>query len=641
MTPADPGLEYSIQEAAAKLGIPIHKLRRWDRDGVLVARRTEGGHRRYGREIIDSLAAAGLAGMDQSEELAAIKQALEDKRRIIRLLLDSEQRYRDLVEASHDLIWATDAQGRFTYLNASANDIFGLPPEDLRGRCFFDFESEPSHVANRRFLAMLRKNDEVKNFVTHVVGVDGRERWISINARQLRNGQGVVTELRGTARDITEQHLAALKLKTDPLTGLENRGSLQRKLEEALAAQGHGALLLLDIDHFKYINERFGHHAGDKFLVGIASVLSNVLKEVEAGLYRVGGDEFAILLPDTLRQQAAEVAERALQAVRRYAFVAKGKRQISNFTVSIGIALYPFHGGDAVSLIGNADIALYQAKGGGRNRSTLFDQDARNIRDNNRRVHWAARLRTVLDQDRLLLYAQPALQLAERRPVHQEVLVRMRGDDGAIIGPEQFIEIAESLRLIQEIDLAVVQKLLRHVEARGAADTQRYFVNLSQVSMSDARWMRGLTRTLLASRVDPGRLVFEISESAAMAEVDATERFAHEIRQAGCRFAIDGFGSGFNSFYYLKRLQIDYLTIDGALTRDFADERSDSVYLKALHEMAQGLARQVIAQWVETPDALARLISSGVRFGQGYLFQRPLPLETPPASDDDIASNVA
>src|SRR5687768_11491907 len=296
-------MEYSIQEASELLGIPIQKLRRWDEQGVLVALRTSGGHRRYARELIDRLAASGLgASADKaSKELVTVKRALAEKRRIIQLLLESENRYRDLVETSHDLIWATDAQGRFTYLNTAAHDIFGLAPKDLIGRCFFDFEAGAAHIANRRFLATLRKSGEVKNYVTHVMTAARADRWIGINARLTHDDNGEVLGIRGTARDITEQHLQTARIEHlamhDPLTDLPNRHSLQSAIEQALRDGGVGALLFIDIDHFKYVNDNFGHRQGDQLIVGVGSVLRDSMRGYDAELYRLGGDEFAIHLP--------------------------------------------------------------------------------------------------------------------------------------------------------------------------------------------------------------------------------------------------------------------------------------------------------------------------------------------------------
>ena len=203
--------EYTIQEAAARLGIPLQKLRRWDAQGVLVARRTNGGHRRYSREIIDGLArSAAVPAPDRhdpadpesgkvEDQLAAARRTLKEKRRIIQLLLESESRYRDLVETSHDLIWTTDALGRFTYLNNACVELFGLRPRGLLGRCFFDFEARPQHVSNRRFLSALRKNGEVQNYLTHLISTDGTDRWVGINARVSHDEEGRIVGLRGTA----------------------------------------------------------------------------------------------------------------------------------------------------------------------------------------------------------------------------------------------------------------------------------------------------------------------------------------------------------------------------------------------------------------------------------------------------------
>src|SRR5262245_10778922 len=226
-----PPTEYSIQEVSEMLGIPIQKLRRWDEQGVLTATRSHGGHRRYDRELIERLATAGGPGSDKTvKELATVRKSLAEKRRIIQLLLESESRYRDLVETSHDLIWTTDSQGRFTYLNAASSAIFGMAPKDLLGRCFFDFESGTSHVSNRRFLASLKRSGEVKHYVSRLVTAKGEDRWIGINARIVSDDNGKACGIRGTARDITEEQLATSRIEHlamhDALTELPNRLSL-------------------------------------------------------------------------------------------------------------------------------------------------------------------------------------------------------------------------------------------------------------------------------------------------------------------------------------------------------------------------------------------------------------------------------
>jgi diguanylate cyclase (GGDEF)-like protein/PAS domain S-box-containing protein len=640
--------EYSIQQVSEMLGIPIQKLRRWDEQGVLVASRTEGGHRRYSKELIDRLAAStGAAGADRtSRELATIRKALAEKRRIIQLLVESESRYRDLVETSHDLIWTTDAQGRFTYLNNAALEIFGLPPRDLLGRCFFDFEAGGAHVSNRRFLATLRRRGEVRNYVTHVVTAWGEDRWIGINARVILDESGAVCGLRGTARDITEQHLATQRIEHlalhDPLTDLPNRHSLQRRIEAALEAGGVGALLFLDLDHFKYVNDHFGHRVGDQIIVGVGSVLREVVREVKGELFRLGGDEFAIHLPSALRREAVSVAERALNAVRHYRYHAGQQKVISGLTASAGIALYPFQGSDVPALLSNVDIAMYQAKDHGRNRHVLFDQASDSLRSTHRRVHWAKKLRDAIESDRLVLYRQPVVRLKDRRPVHQEVLVRLREEDGRDVAAGQFIELAESLGLAQEIDLLVIDKLLAHMRAQQQIGKKlRYFVNLSRISISDPRWTRKLSERLASSGANPSQLVFEITETAAMSEIDVTLAFIRAMKELGCRFALDDFGAGFSSFYYLKRFEVDYLKIDGSFVRDLAHDEGSRIFVKALNEVARTQQKQVIAECVETQEALQILLEMGSQYGQGHLFQPPVPLVQPLEPGLDTAASAA
>lgn len=625
-----PEMEYSIQEASELLGIPIQKLRRWDEQGVLVALRTSGGHRRYAKEFINRLATTPTSpgAEKQSQELVTIKRSLAEKRRIIQLLLESENRYRDLVETSHDLIWVTDAQGRFTYLNNASHEIFGLAPKDLIGRCFFDFESGPSFISNRRFLATLKRAGEIKNYITHLVSTLGDDRWIGINARITTDENNEMLGIRGTARDITEQHLATLRIEHlalhDVLTDLPNRHSLQRCIETSIEHGSIGALLFLDIDHFKYINDNFGHRSGDLLIIGIGSALRDIMRNCKGELYRLGGDEFAIHLPEGLRKEAVDVAKTALDAIRHYRFQASEEKVIANLTASVGIALYPFHGNDLPTLLSNVDIAMYQAKDLGRNRYTLFNQSSDSLRGTHQRIHWAKKLRDALDEDRLVLFSQPVVQLKDLKPVHHEILVRIIDSNGNFILPANFIELAESLGMIQEIDMRVVEKLLKFMADNGQDGKKlRYFINLSRLSISDPHWIQRLIKVLRASHVDPSQLVFEITETAAMAEIDVTLTFIRKLKALGCRFALDDFGAGFSSFYYLKRLDVDYLKIDGSFIRDLATDESSRIFVKAVNDVARGLNQQVIAEGVETSEVVRLLLDMGAQFGQGYLFQRP------------------
>ncbi len=620
--------EYSIQEAADLLGVPIPKLRRWDKQGVLVAVRTDGGHRRYPKELIDQIASSGGGGDKVAQELATVKRSLAEKGRIIQLLVESEGRYRDLVETSHDLIWATDAQGSFTYLNNAANDVFGLAPKDLLGRCFFDFEVDTAQFGNRRFLALLKRSGEVKHHVTHLRTENGEDRWIGINARVTTNDMGEIRGIRGTARDITDEQRALRRIEYlalhDTLTDLPNRHAMQRTIEAAILSGAPGALMFLDIDHFKYINDNFGHRTGDSIITGIGSVLREAVRATNGELCRIGGDEFSIHLPDALRKDAVETAEHVLAAIRQYRFQAGKDKAIANLSASIGIALYPFHGNDLPTLLSNVDIAMYQAKDLGRNRYALFDQESGVLRNTHKRVHWAKKLRDALDDDRLVLFAQPVVRLSDSKVMHHEVLLRIRDENDTYVGPVNFIEIAETLGLIQDIDLRVVEKVLEYIDRNGLAGKKvRYFVNLSRVSISNQDWVDRFMKLLSTSRTQPNQLVLEITETAALSEIDVTLKFIRRLKEMGCRFALDDFGAGFSSFYYLKQFDVDYLKIDGSFVRDLASDSGSRLFVKALNDVAHGLNKQVIAEWVEEPEVRDLLMEMGTQYGQGFLFQRP------------------
>jgi EAL domain-containing protein (putative c-di-GMP-specific phosphodiesterase class I) len=325
--------------------------------------------------------------------------------------------------------------------------------------------------------------------------------------------------------------------------------------------------------------------------------------------------------------------------VRRYRCQVNENRVVSNVTVSIGIALYPFHGHDVPALLSNVDIAMYHAKDLGRNRYMLFDQESDSLRSTHKRVHWAKKLRDVLDEDRLVLFAQPVVRLKDLNPVSHEVLVRIRDDNGKHILPSNFVELAESLGIIQEIDMRVVQKLIQFMRDNKLRGKKlRYFVNLSRVSISDQHWIDRFLEMLRAADVDHGQLVFEITETAAMSEIDVTLVFIRRLKEMGCRFALDDFGAGFSSFYYLKRFDVDYLKIDGSFIRDLAHDEGCRIFVRALNEVARGLNKQVIAEWVETKECLNLLLEMGTQFGQGYLFRKPVPLAE---SIEDMKARLA
>jgi diguanylate cyclase (GGDEF)-like protein/PAS domain S-box-containing protein/excisionase family DNA binding protein len=628
--------EYTIQEAAAKLGIAEQKLRRWDAQGVLVARRTEGGHRRYAREIVDGLAGSVSVAFQkqgsENDELARARQDIKEKRRIIQLLIESESRYRDLVETSHDLIWTTDAVGRFTYLNNGTVDIFGLEPAALIGRCFFDFEARPSHVSNRRFLSTLRKDGEVKDYLTHLVASDGSDRWVGINARVWFDN-GRIIGLRGTARNVTEQHRAALQIEHlathDGLTGLPNQVSLMRAVEQALANGESGALLRIDIDNFRRFNDDYGHRTGDQLLIAVAGILRNLIGDKDAAVYRDNGDQFAVHLSDVNSQDAESFAEETLHALRQFTPKLAKSPALVQVTGSVGIAMYPSQGGEIATLLDNVEQAVNKAQADGGNCFVTYKLEPAEAESLDRRAYWKRELRSALDEDRLVLYAQDMISLTPSGARHKELLARIVRRNGEIIEPRQFIGAADSIGLAREIDLRVLEKVMEYLgKDSGTPNNVRYFVNLSRSSVTDPSWHPRLHAALSTATFNRNRLVFETSEATAMSNIEMAKKLFALLKDAGCGCALDNFGTGFSSMYYLKQFDVDYLKVDGALVRELANDEASRLFIRALCDVTRGLGKEVIAEKVESPNVLAELQALGIEYAQGHYIARPSPFIT-------------
>ncbi|MEA2156819.1 MAG: hypothetical protein QOE11_2959 [Solirubrobacteraceae bacterium] len=418
----------------------------------------------------------------------------------------------------------------------------------------------------------------------------------------------------------------------DPLTGLHNRSSFAVQLDahaDLVRRYGSdGALLLLDLDHFKYVNDILGHQAGDQLIGRVSKVLAARLRDSDV-LARLGGDEFAALLPRATERTARRVAEDLLEAVRaeRIAMPGTNGRAI---TASIGIAMFEVSddlcGED---ILVNADLAMYDAKEAGRNQTAIHVGGEHPQARMRGRITWAERIRVAIEEDRFSLVAQPIIELATASMTQFEVLLRMQDGHGDLIPPGAFLSTAERLGMIQQIDAMTVARTLRAVAAQpGPCQAwPRVEINLSGASMGDPGMLRTIERELRETGLDPSRVIFEITETAAIANMAKAREFSDELVKLGCGFALDDFGAGFGSFYYLKHVPFDILKIDGEFVRECCSTRTDRLVIKAVVEIARGLGKQTVAEHVGDDATVALLRELGVTHGQGFHLGAPRPLE--------------
>jgi diguanylate cyclase (GGDEF)-like protein len=479
--------------------------------------------------------------------------------------------------------------------------------------------------------------------VFSAVGVDGApvradlrlltpqgERWVACHLSLLADEPLMLIQL----IDITERHEFEDRLvhqaEHDSLTDLLNRRGFRRVLGELLAeretrgaSRATGAIMVVDLDHFKAVNDLHGHHAGDQVLQATARVLRASVREQDT-VARLGGDEFGILLPDVDAVRAQAAAARLLDELDTEAQLSLlgGGHGVS---ASVGVAMLDAGVQALDDALVAADLAMYDAKDAGRRRFAFFDPQTEIPSATRTRLEWVERIRTALAEDRLRLVAQPIRDVRSGRVVHHELLLRMTDRDGSEVLPGAFLAIAEQFAIIGEIDRWVVLAAIR--ELAGDPDRRGVFhVNVSGASMGDRDLLSVIRDELQRTGVDPCRLVVEITETAAVTNLEQASAFANELRALGCRLALDDFGAGFGSFVYLKQLPFDMIKIDGQFVRQCATNPTDRVILESLVHAARGLDKQTVAEFVEdqaTEDLLREL---GVDLVQGYHVGRPGPI---------------
>ncbi|MDI6772800.1 MAG: EAL domain-containing protein [bacterium] len=477
-----------------------------------------------------------------------------------------------------------------------------------------------------RWQQLMDREGVVADFEVQWRRFDGTVIWVGEAARVVRDATGRPAYYEGSVEDITARkrfEADVLYLAShDALTGVFNRHRFQeelhRQITQAQRSGQTGALLFVDLDNFKEVNDRLGYRAGDDLLGTVARAIRGRLRESEV-FARIGGDEFGIVLVSGDAYEARGVAERVLAAVREQVALVAGRP--IRLTLSCGIALFPEHGVTVDEVLAAADVSLHAAKDLGGDRAVVYVPDPA-WRDQLRvPPGWAERLKEALAQDRLIAYAQPILDLRRDQVSQWELLVRLL-EGSQVVEPAAFLPIAERMGLIQQIDLCICGQALQLISRRNL----RVHVNLSAKTLGDDGAIRAIVAALDASGVPPANLVLEITETAAVADVAQTLRCVETLRARGCQLALDDFGVGFSSLYYLRHLPVDYLKIDGSFIRTLVTDPQNQQIVRAIAELARGLGRATIAEWVEDEATLQKVRALGVDYAQGYHVGRPMPL---------------
>jgi diguanylate cyclase (GGDEF)-like protein len=448
------------------------------------------------------------------------------------------------------------------------------------------------------------------------------ERVFECFGEVVHDEDGAPVRALGTAHDITTARRVhdelLLMAEQDPLTGLWNRRAITRELERRLAT-GDGSLLLLDLDNFKDVNDLRGHAVGDRLMRSLAAALRSRLEHPQL-IGRIGGDEFAVVLPGMGGTEAEAVANRLRDAVSALPLV--GVAPNSRITVSSGVAAYTC--GDAWELVlANADLALYASKAAGRNRVTVYEPG--HYADTVKRVSVMDRLRTALETGGLALHAMPMVQLVTGKVLGHEILLRLEDGQEPYLGPAEFLPEAERSNLVHDIDRWVLSRAIDTLVEHPDPDL-RFNVNVSGRTLEDEDFAGFVLDRLAGAGVAPGRLGLEITETAAVTNLDAARSLALKLRGFGCRITLDDFGSGFGSFVHLKHLPITGIKIDGEFVRGIDEHSTDAVLVAGIVEIARGLGLSAVAEWVERPTQVEALVRLGVRVGQGFHLGKPRPL---------------
>ncbi len=575
-------------------------------------------------------------------------------------VFEEKERAQVTLQSIGDGVVTTDAEGRVDYINPVAQDLTGLEIRNARGRPIAEImtivnEHTRASVENP-VLRCLREGRVIALAENSVlVNHHGTEIPIQDSAAPIRdrigNIIGAVMVFHDVSRESRLFRQLSYQASHDSLTGLINRREFENKLVTALEStythseQSH-ALLYVDLDQFKVVNDTFGHIAGDELLRQISELVQLNIRSTDV-LGRLGGDEFGILLERCSPERAIDVAEAIRGAVESHRF--SWQDAYASVRCSIGVVMIDATCNSVATVMSSADVACYSAKDMGRNQVHLYQDRDASVR--HEEMKWVSRITSAVEDNRLELFYQPIVAIGKNsgnggnRRGHYELLLRMRDESGNLVNPDQFIPAAERYNLMSMLDRWVIQEALSQLADRSEQSAEAHFtlaINLSGTSLSEDRFLEFVINELEKQRLPAGAICFEITETAAISNLSRVIHFMQTLKKLGCKFSLDDFGSGLSSFTYLKNLPVDYLKIDGQFIRNVAEDFVDESMVRAITDVGRAMGIETIAERVETKQVLDKLSALGIEFAQGYYLARPTSVQTfEPWSDTTATSLLA
>jgi len=594
--------------------------------------------RKDGREIV--VLENARAVYDDDGNIVAHEGTITDiteRKRAETRVFEEKERAQVTLQSIGDGVITTDGQGLVDYINPVAQDLTGYDMRSASNRPIAEIMTiinEHTRATVENPVMRCLQEERVITLEGHSVLINKNNEEIPIqdSAAPIRDRIGNVIGSVMVFHDVSKEtrlfRQLSYQASHDSLTDLINRREFENRLVSAMRVmqaeprQTH-ALLFLDLDQFKVVNDTFGHIAGDALLKRIAGIIHSKIRSTDV-LARLSGDEFGVLMERCNEERAIEVAESIRSAIEEFRF--EWKESLTSVRCSIGVVIVTDEVADVATLMSSADVACYSAKDRGRNQVHLYRESDASLR--HEEMKWVSRISSAVEEDRLELFFQPIIGIGNSVAVargHYELLLRMRDEDGELVSPEQFIPAAERYNLMSTLDRWVIREALAKLADRSGDSEARYTlaINLSGTSLSEDRFLGDVMRELQKQKLPNGAICFEITETAAISNLSRVVHFMQSLKALGCKFSLDDFGSGLSSFTYLKNLPVDYLKIDGQFIRNIVHDSVDESMVKAISEVGQAMGIETIAERVETKQVLEKLGALGVEFAQGYYIARP------------------